>query len=83
MDLFQPPQERASAGAGTQVLLMPGQVFRVGEDGEEEVPADGLCLRIRRYVLDKVGEETRHPVPGTLSPGAVPAWESWRLAGAL
>ncbi len=81
MDLFHPPQDLARTRM--QVLLMPGQVFRVGEDGQEEVPADGLCLRIRRYVLDKMGEETRHPVPGTLSPGAVPAWEPWRLAGAL
>lgn len=79
MDLFHPPQALARA----QVLLMPGQVFRVGEDGEEEVAGAGAPLRLRRFRLDKLGEEMRHPLPGTLAPGALPAGEPWQLARTL
>ena len=78
--LFHPPQDPAR----DRVLLMPGQVFRVSEEGEGLLAVgDGWPLRVRRYRLDKVGEETRYPVPGTLSPEALPADEPWPLAGAL
>lgn len=80
LDPFHPPGALARDAA----LLMPGQIFRVCESGEELLRlADGQPLRVRRYELRKQGEESRTPMPGTLAPRVDAGLRAWELASVL
>ncbi len=80
VDIFHPPQHPMP----DRVLLMPGQRFRLADEGEEDaVQADGRRQTVRRYSLDKIGEDDTAAVPGTLAPASDPGWRAWALASRL
>ncbi len=79
-DIFHPPE----AAPRDEVLLMPGQRFRVCEIGVTSLTREGGGpLAVKHFRLDKEGEVAGTSVPGALQPGRDPVLRAWSLASEL
>lgn len=79
-DIFHPPE----AAPRDEVLLMPGQRFRVCEIGVTSLTHEGGDpLAVKHFRLDKEGEVAGTSVPGALQPGHDPVLQAWSLASEL
>jgi hypothetical protein len=79
-DIFHPPE----VGPRDEVLLMPGQRFRVCEIGVTSLTREGgEPLAVKHFRLDKEGEVAGTSVPGALQLGHDPVLRAWSLASEL
>jgi hypothetical protein len=79
-DIFHPPE----AAPRDEVLLMPGQRFRVCEIGVTSLTREGGDpLAVKHFRLDKTGEVAGTSVPGAMQPGHDPVLRAWSLASEL
>jgi hypothetical protein len=79
-DIFHPPE----TAPRDEVLLMPGQRFRVCELGVASITREGGGpLTVKHFRLDKEGEVAGTKVPGALQPGRDPVLRAWSLASEL
>lgn len=79
-DIFHPPE----AAARDEVLLMPGQRFRVCEIGVISLTREcGDPLTVKHFRLDKAGDVAGTSVPGALQAAHDPVLRAWSLASEL